>query len=56
MHCPPNQLGIFALGKGLIHSSTSQRWDMKISRPRPGVPSAKRLFHAIPKVSKSHRK
>jgi hypothetical protein len=50
----PNRLGVFALGKGLIHGSSVQAWDMKISCPRPGISSAKGLLHAIPEVSESH--
>jgi len=54
MDCPPYDLGIFALGKGLIDRSPIQAWDMKISRPRPGIASAKGLLHAIPEIGKSH--
>jgi hypothetical protein len=50
----PYRLGVFALGKGLIHGSTIQAWHMKIRCPRPGISRAKGLFHAIPEVSESH--
>lgn len=54
MDCPPNCLGIFALGKGLIHRPSAQSWDMKVGCPRPGIGSAKGMLHAIPEVSESH--
>jgi hypothetical protein len=50
----PNGLGVYALGKGLIHGSPIQAWDMKISCPGPGISRTKGLFHAIPEVSESH--
>jgi hypothetical protein len=52
--CPPYCLGVFALGKRLIHGSPIQAWDMKVSCPGPGIGGAKGLFHAIPEVSESH--
>jgi hypothetical protein len=52
--CPPYCLGIFALGKGLIHGSPLEAWDMKISCPGPGIAGAQGLLHAIPEVSESH--
>jgi hypothetical protein len=51
----PNGLGVYALGKGLIHGSPIQAWDMKISCPGPGISRTKGLFHAIPEVSESHK-
>jgi len=50
----PYGLGIFALGKSLIHGSPIKASDMKISCPGPGIGSAERLLHAIPEVSESH--
>jgi hypothetical protein len=52
--CPPYRLGVFALGKRLIHGSPIQAWHVKISCPRPGISRTKGLFHAIPEVSESH--
>ena len=54
MDCPPYRLGVFALGQGLIYGSPVQAGHMKISRPGPGIGSAKGLLHTIPEVSKSH--